>query len=96
MARYGKLEGFLCISNSLPDPDTQKARPEESRTTIYQKNSTVTYQLKMKVARAIFSEVQKKAGAFPINIRVLEDEKRAKLGLQEAIQHGLVKPYEVM
>ncbi|EMD34055.1 hypothetical protein CERSUDRAFT_117563 [Gelatoporia subvermispora B] len=73
-----------------------KARLEESRTTIYQKESTVTYQLKMKTSRAVFSEVQKKAGAFPFNIRCLEDEKRARLGLQEAVQHGLVKPYEVM
>jgi curved DNA binding protein len=73
-----------------------KARLEESRTTIYQKDSTVTYQLKMKTSRFVFSEVQKKAGAFPFNIRVLEDEKKARLGLQEAVQHGLVKPYEVI
>jgi hypothetical protein len=50
----------------------------------------------MKTARAIFSEVQKKAGAFPFNLRVLEDEKRARMGLQEAVQHGLVKPYDVV
>lgn len=73
-----------------------QARLEESRTTIYQKEATVTYQLKMKTSRAVFSEVQKKAGAFPFNIRCLEDEKRARLGLQEAVQHSLVKPYEVM
>ncbi|KAI0925789.1 hypothetical protein AcW1_008121 [Taiwanofungus camphoratus] len=73
-----------------------KARLEESRTTIYQKDSNVTYQLKMKTSRAVFSEVQKKAGAFPFNIRCLEDEKRARLGLQEAQQHTLVKPYEVI
>ncbi|GBE87990.1 proliferation-associated protein 1 [Sparassis latifolia] len=73
-----------------------KARLEESRTTIYQKDSNVTYQLKMKTSRAVFSEVQKKAGAFPFNVRSLEDEKRARLGLQEAVQHGLVKPYEVV
>ncbi|KAI0707324.1 proliferation-associated protein 1 [Earliella scabrosa] len=73
-----------------------KARLEESRTTIYQKEATVTYQLKMKTSRAVFSEVQKKAGAFPFNIRCLEDEVRARLGLQEAVQHNLVKPYEVV
>ena len=50
----------------------------------------------MKTSRAIFSEVQTKAGAFPFNIRVLEDEKRARLGLQEACQHYLVKPYDVV
>ncbi len=49
----------------------------------------------MKTSRAVFSEVQKKAGAFPFNIRAFEDEKRARMGLQEAVQHSLVKPYEV-
>jgi methionine aminopeptidase len=73
-----------------------KARNEESRTTIYQRDSTITYQLKMKNSRAVFSEVQKKAGAFPFNIRSLEDEKRSRMGLQEAVQHSLVKPYEVI
>ncbi|KAG6910862.1 hypothetical protein DXG01_007179 [Tephrocybe rancida] len=76
--------------------DDGKARIEESRTTIYQRDSTITYQLKMKNSRAVFSEVQKKAGAFPFNIRSLEDEKRSRMGLQEAVQHNLVKPYEVV
>jgi hypothetical protein len=48
----------------------------------------VTYQLKMKTSRAIFSEVQKKAGAFPFTLRTLEDEKRARMGVQEAVAHG--------
>lgn len=82
--------------SAIDECGDEQARLEESRTTIYQKESTVTYQLKMKTSRAVFSEVQKKAGAFPFNIRCLEDEKRARLGLQEAVQHGLVKPYEVM
>jgi len=73
-----------------------KARIEESRTTLFQRDSTVTYQLKMKNSRTVFSEVQKKAGSFPFNIRTLEDEKRARMGLQEAVQHSLVKPYEVI
>lgn len=50
----------------------------------------------MKTSRAVFSEVQKKAGAFPFTIRSFEDEKRARMGLQEAVQHGLVRPFEVM
>ncbi|KAF7312407.1 Peptidase-M24 domain-containing protein [Mycena indigotica] len=76
--------------------DDGKARVEEARTSVYQRDSQVTYQLKMKNSRAVFSEVQKKAGAFPFNIRSLEDEKRSRMGLQEAVQHGLVKPYEVI
>jgi hypothetical protein len=50
----------------------------------------------MKNSRTVFSELQKKAGSFPFNIRVFDDEKRARMGLQEAVQHSLVKPYEVM
>jgi hypothetical protein len=72
-----------------------QAREEESRTTIYSRVSEVTYQLKMKTSRAVFTQVQQKAGAFPFNIRMLEDEKRARMGLQEAVQHGLVRPYDV-
>jgi len=49
----------------------------------------------MKTSRAVFSEIQKKAGAFPFNVRNLEDEKRSRVGVQEAEQHGLLKPYEV-
>lgn len=73
-----------------------KARLEESRTTIFQRDPSVTYQLKMKNSRAVFSEVQKKAGSLPFNIRTLEDEKRSRMGLQEAVQHSLIKPYEVL
>ncbi|PAV16518.1 proliferation-associated 1 [Pyrrhoderma noxium] len=73
-----------------------KSRPEDAKPTVYQRDSTVTYQLKMKTSRAVFSEVQKKAGAFPFNIRVLDDEKKARMGLQEACQHSLVKPYDVI
>ena len=56
----------------------------------------MTYQLKMKTSRMVFSEIQKKAGPFPFTLRCLEDEKRARMGVQEAVQHGLVKPYEVV
>ncbi|KAG7451255.1 proliferation-associated protein 1 [Guyanagaster necrorhizus] len=89
----GEVYGIDILISSGEDG---KARIEESRTTIFQRDSAITYQLKMKTSRAVFSEVQKKAGAFPFNVRVLEDEKRARMGLQEAVQHSLVKPYEVI
>ncbi|KAG6853973.1 hypothetical protein C0991_011835 [Blastosporella zonata] len=89
----GEVYGMDVLISSGEDG---KARIEDTRTTIYQRDSTITYQLKMKNSRAVFSEVQKKAGAFPFNIRSLEDEKRSRMGLQEAVQHSLVKPYEVV
>ncbi|KAL9714386.1 hypothetical protein Ac2012v2_002698 [Leucoagaricus gongylophorus] len=89
----GEVYGIDILISSGEDG---KARVEESRTTIYQRDSAVTYQLKLRNSRMVFTEVQKKAGSFPFNLRVLEDEKRARMGLQEAVQHSLVKPYEVV
>lgn len=43
----------------------------------------------MKTSRAVFSEIQKKAGAFPFTLRALDDEKRARMGVQEAVAHGM-------
>jgi methionine aminopeptidase len=65
-----------------------KAQTKESRTTIYKRDTNVNYQLKMQTSRKVFSEIQKKAGAFPFTLRSLEDEKRARMGVQEAVQHG--------
>ena len=50
----------------------------------------------MKTSRAVFSEVQKKAGHFPFTLRSLEDEKRSRMGVSEAVAHGLLKPYDIV
>lgn len=74
---------------------TGKAKADQSRTSIYKK-ADINYQLKMKTSRAVFSEIQKKAGAFPFTLRALDDEKRARMGVQEAVAHGLLKPYDIV
>lgn len=71
-----------------------KVRPSENGTTVFRK-ADITYQLKLKTSRSTFSEIQKKAGDFPFSLRSLDDPKRARLGLQECVSHGLVIPYEV-
>ncbi|KAG8748095.1 Curved DNA-binding protein (42 kDa protein) [Ceratobasidium sp. 414] len=73
-----------------------KAKAMESRTSIYQRATDVTYQLKLKASRETFSDIQKKAGPFPFTVRALENEKRARMGVQEAVQHGLLRPYDVV
>ncbi|KAG6883458.1 hypothetical protein C0993_006050 [Termitomyces sp. T159_Od127] len=55
----------------------------------------VTYQLKMKNSQAMFLEVQKK-GTFSFNICSFKNKKHACMGLQEAVQHSLIKPYKVI
>ncbi|KAG8887604.1 Curved DNA-binding protein (42 kDa protein) [Tulasnella sp. 332] len=72
-----------------------KSKTDEARTTVFQRISGVTYQLKLKTSRAAMSEAGKKAGYFPFNVRSLEDEKRARMGLLEAEKHGVVRPYEI-
>jgi len=73
-----------------------EAKPKESeyRTTVFRKTST-TYQLKMKTSRAVLSEVTTKFGLFPFVLRALEDEKRARMGIQECATHQVVSPYPV-
>lgn len=73
----------------------KQSKPDEARTTIYKK-TTSTYLLKMATSRKIYSEIQKKAGAFPFNLRALEDEKRARMGVSECVTHGLLTPFEVL
>jgi len=75
--------------------DGKPKQVSNARTSIYQRVADITYQLKLKTSRAVFSEIQKKAGPFPFNIRNLEDEKKARVGIHEAEQHGLLKPYDV-
>ena len=88
----GEVYGVDVLIASTEDG---KARSEEARTTIYKK-SDIVYQLKMKTSRTVFAEIKQKAGAFPFTLRSLEDEKRARMGVQEATQHGLLAPYDVV
>lgn len=72
-----------------------KCNGGEKPTTIFKKND-ITYQLRLKASRATFSELQKKAGAFPFTLRSMEDIKKARMGLSECVNHQLITPYEVM
>ena len=71
------------------------ARHTNSRTTIYSKTDS-TYLLKLKSSRSVYSEIQKKFGNFPFNVRGLDDEKRSRMGVQECKDHGLLIGYEVL
>ena len=79
----------------LVSTGTGHARRTTSRTTIYAKTDS-TYLLKLKSSRAVYSEIQKKFGAFPFTVRGLDDEKRSRMGVQECKEHGLLVPYEVL
>ncbi len=75
-----------------------KAKSGAHATTIYKKTSS-TYLLKMATSRKVFSEIAKKAGAFPFHIGSIlpvEELPRARMGVQECVTHGLVTPFEVL
>ncbi|UZJ54939.1 hypothetical protein CBS101457_004259 [Exobasidium rhododendri] len=75
--------------------ESGKPKTHTDKTTIYKKTGS-NYQLKMATSRKVISEIQKVAGAFPFNLSVLEDEKKAKMGIQECVNHNLVTPFEVL
>ncbi|CAM8960341.1 unnamed protein product [Rhodiola kirilowii] len=68
---------------------------DEKQTTIYKRAVDKNYNLKMKASRFIFSEISQKFPLMPFTVRSL-DEKRAKLGLVECVNHDLLQPYPVL
>jgi len=73
-----------------------KSRDMDFRTTIYKREPDQVYQLKMKASRAVFSEVEKKFDTMCFNLRALADEKKAKMGINECVNHGLITPFPVL
>jgi curved DNA binding protein len=72
-----------------------KPRQSEQRTTVYKKTDTV-YLLKMKASRTLFSEVTKSFTTMPFTLRSCEDEVKARAGLKECVDHGVLQPYQVL
>lgn len=72
-----------------------KAKESELRTTVYKKTD-VQYALKMKASRAFFSEINNKFTMMPFTLRAFEDEKKARLGVGECVNHELLVPYPVL
>ncbi|KAI5057193.1 hypothetical protein GOP47_0027828 [Adiantum capillus-veneris] len=69
---------------------------DEKQTTIYKRALDKNYHLKMKTSRLIFSEINQKFSIMPFTARSLEEEKRARLGLVECVNHELLQPYPVL
>ncbi|XP_051130599.1 ERBB-3 BINDING PROTEIN 1-like [Andrographis paniculata] len=68
---------------------------DEKQTTIYKRAVDKNYLLKMKSSRFIFSEISQKFPIMPFSARSL-DEKRARLGLAECVNHDLLQQYPVL
>lgn len=72
-----------------------KTKEKDTRTTVYKKTENI-YSLKMKASRVFFSEVTNKFTAMPFTLRAFEDEKKARMGVVECVNHGLIEPFNVL
>jgi len=70
-------------------------REKDAKITVYKKTDD-TYMLKMKTSREFYSKVSKQFGAMPFNIRNMEDEKKARMGVVECVTHRLIEPFQVL
>ena len=70
-----------------------RIRPADLRTTVFKRNVETNYKLKMKASRQLLSEIDKKYPTLPFTLREFEDERQAKMGVNECLTHGLLLPY---
>jgi len=70
------------------------ARPGDlRRTTVFKRNVEQQYSLKVQASRALLAEVDKKFPTMPFTFRHLDDIRKARLGIPECVQRGLLTPY---
>jgi len=72
-----------------------QGREKNAKITVYKKTED-TYMLKMKTSREFFSKVSKQFGSMPFNLRSMEDEKKARMGVVECVTHKLIEPFQVL
>jgi methionine aminopeptidase len=73
-----------------------KPRESEFRITVYKRELDTQYNLKIKSARAFFTEVNKGFPTLPFSIRAFEDTTMAKIGVIECTKHDLLTAYPVL
>ncbi|XP_016322068.1 proliferation-associated protein 2G4-like [Sinocyclocheilus anshuiensis] len=73
-----------------------KARDSGQRTTVYKRDPSKQYGLKMKTSRVFFSEVERRFDTMPFTLRSFEDESKARLGVVECAKHELLQPFNVL
>ncbi|KAJ2747437.1 hypothetical protein GGI20_000576 [Coemansia sp. BCRC 34301] len=71
-----------------------RTRKSDLRTNIYRKTGTA-YQLKMKSARATYSDISSRFGTFPFNVGLCDDVRRTRLGLIECTKMGVVQAFDI-
>jgi len=73
-----------------------KLRERDARTTVFKRETNVSYSLKMKASKSLFQQVNQRFPALPFSLRSFEDEKTARLGIVECVKHELLRPFPVL
>lgn len=71
-------------------------KQSEAKPTVFKKNDDFVYSLKLKVSRAFLTDATKKFQNLPFSLRSFEDENKAKMGVTECSNHGLLQPFHVL
>eukprot|EP00049_Salpingoeca_infusionum_P017860 m.354681 g.354681 ORF g.354681 m.354681 type:complete len:396 (+) comp17080_c0_seq1:104-1291(+) len=74
---------------------TGKGRPSEQRTSVYRKTGE-HYSLRLKNSRQLYAEATSRFRSMPFTLRAFESETKARMGLRECLEHGLLEPYDVI
>lgn len=72
-----------------------KPKEGENKATVYKRNLDHSYSLRRTTSRYLLSEISKRFTATPFTLRAF-DEKKARSGIIELVQHDLVYPYPVL
>ena len=70
---------------------------DEKETTVFKRALDTQYQLKIKAARELFAEINKKYPTMLFSLRGLDDggAGKTRLGLQDCLAHGLLQAYPI-
>merc|ERR1711892_1636016 len=87
-----KIDGEKTI---IQNPSEAQRKEHDAKITVYKKTED-TYMLKMKTSREFYSKVSKQFGTMPFNLRSMEEEKKARMGVVECVTHKLIEPFQVL
>ena len=72
-----------------------KGREGTDRTTVFKRNVDQTYKLKMKGSRYLLNSITNNFPTMPFSLRMVDDERQAKMGVRECVDHNLLSAYPV-
>jgi len=88
--------GRIYTIDVLMSTGAGKPHEKDARPTVYKRDVARRYQLKMQASRNLLSEIDQNFSPFPFSLCQVEDERQARLGLKECVDHGLLNKYPVL